>query len=1079
MEKRPRRRLYLEQLEDRVVPSGNNPLPGAIFTSTASGATVNGNIYTAPQDVYLNGGPQNTKGAGLPDGDYYFQVTDPSGQTLLSTDDISHRELVVSGGRVYGVPDPAGTPDAPYNAAKFHATGDLNSSNNSIPVQLFPFSPTPNPGGEYKAWLTPVGAYDAANANNPADNFGFENPEAKTDNFKIRPQITGGLQTFAGADITLGDFATPPSLTDQAVLSGFTNPTGTITFTLYLNGQLVQGFSVSDPVNGNGTYDASYQLPTTGSVTGTYLWVANFTGTANGTPVNITDTDPQNETQTVNPAQPILTTTASETGLNSDGSLGTSPVVLNDSADLEGAYYPGGNLVFNLTLNGNIVYTDTVGVSGNGTYDTSEGSDPGGYTLPTSGAVTGTYIWMVSYSGDPNNNPANDQGGSAEQTVVNPANPSIVTTASATGLNSDGSLGTTPPTLNDSAVLSGGYNETGNLVFNLTYNGNIVYTDTVGVTGNGTYDTSEGNNPGGYTLPTAGTVTGTYTWTVTYAGDGNNNPANDQGGSAEQTVVNPANPTIVTTASATGLQLSNNLGTTPPTLSDSAVIAGGYNETGNLVFKLTYNGNVVYTDTVGVTGNGTYDTSEGNNPGGYTLPTSGTVTGTYTWTVTYAGDGNNTPANDQGGSAEQTVINPVPPGDEIFFTTPSVTSVTLGTGTVTLNDTVTMGGFYYPTGTVTFTLYDPHGTLVYTDTITLTGVSNASSLIFNTATAGNNPGGYTLPTTGVKVTGTYQWDANYVSGDGNNTNTGENDNVNEQVSVTPASPMVITTANPTGTIFAGTSAPTLSDSAALSGGYFETGSITFTLTGPGGFSYTKTVTVNGNGTYTASTNSETALGTYTWTAVYSGDGNNYTAHDQGGTAEQVTISSGVAKNEAATMGFWANKNGQALLSTYGAALGNWLASTYPNLFGNLNGATGSQVASYFTLVKNNAGGLIGNTYAQAMTTALNTWVTTTGLGWNTNSNGPTKYGFQQGFGGVGLGSDFYNVGSYGASFGVPNNTYLTVNQILSYLNSKTFVTKPGSYTTLPVVYFYNPKDTTLTNGANSVLNGINNAGDIV
>ena len=37
------------------------------------------------------------------------------------------------------------------------------------------------------------------------------------------------------------------------------------------------------------------------------------------------------------------------------------------------------------------------------------------------------------------------------------------------------------------------------------------------------------------------------------------------------------------------------------------------------------------------------------------------------------------------------------------------------------------------------------------------------------------------------------------------------------------------------------------------GRYFDpTGSITFTLSGPGGFSYTQTDTVSGNGTYTAS-----------------------------------------------------------------------------------------------------------------------------------------------------------------------------------------------------------------------------------
>ena len=53
-------------------------------------------------------------------------------------------------------------------------------------------------------------------------------------------------------------------------------------------------------------------------------------------------------------------------------------------------YAPGGTLVD----------TETVAVSGNGTYTT-----PTGYTLPTTGTVTGTYQWDATYSGDANNNP--------------------------------------------------------------------------------------------------------------------------------------------------------------------------------------------------------------------------------------------------------------------------------------------------------------------------------------------------------------------------------------------------------------------------------------------------------------------------------------------------------------------------------------------------------------------------------------------------------------------------------------------------------------------------------------------------
>src|SRR5690349_13885979 len=90
-----------------AISSAVGQLSGAIFTTTSSGTTVNGNIYDAKSDVYLNGGPQNRQPTGLPDGDYYFQVTDPSGAALLSLDDIACREVVVSGGRVTGVPSSA------------------------------------------------------------------------------------------------------------------------------------------------------------------------------------------------------------------------------------------------------------------------------------------------------------------------------------------------------------------------------------------------------------------------------------------------------------------------------------------------------------------------------------------------------------------------------------------------------------------------------------------------------------------------------------------------------------------------------------------------------------------------------------------------------------------------------------------------------------------------------------------------------------------------------------------------------------------------------------------------------------
>jgi hypothetical protein len=131
--------------------------------------------------VYLTGGPQNHNNPGLvPNGLYYFQVTDPSGAVLLSTDPISCRQVQVTGGRIV-----AAAGSCP------HAIGTPNSANGNTPVQLIPFDDTPNPGGEYKAWITPVAAYDSDNcvrndSHHGTGDFGFCDSESKTDNFKVK-----------------------------------------------------------------------------------------------------------------------------------------------------------------------------------------------------------------------------------------------------------------------------------------------------------------------------------------------------------------------------------------------------------------------------------------------------------------------------------------------------------------------------------------------------------------------------------------------------------------------------------------------------------------------------------------------------------------------------------------------------------------------------------------------------------------------------------------------------------------------------------------------------------------------------
>ncbi len=146
---------------------------GAVYTTTKDGTAVNQNTYGSTEDVYISGGPQNTNASGLTDGTYYFQVTDPSGKTLLSSDNAVCRQLNVVNGRVDGATGPCP-----------HQNGTFNPANGALPVQLAPFSKTPNNGNEYKVWIVPTSA--ATISTSDAKVLVFKNNDAKTDNFKAQ-----------------------------------------------------------------------------------------------------------------------------------------------------------------------------------------------------------------------------------------------------------------------------------------------------------------------------------------------------------------------------------------------------------------------------------------------------------------------------------------------------------------------------------------------------------------------------------------------------------------------------------------------------------------------------------------------------------------------------------------------------------------------------------------------------------------------------------------------------------------------------------------------------------------------------
>ena len=107
--------------------------------------------------------------AGLPAGNYYFQVTDPSGKVLLSSDGIEERQVEISvDGVIVGL-----------GATGTHALGpDTHAQCGSRTVRLCPFLPNPDGGEEYKVWMAQV-------PTDPTTFAGFLPNASKTDNFKI------------------------------------------------------------------------------------------------------------------------------------------------------------------------------------------------------------------------------------------------------------------------------------------------------------------------------------------------------------------------------------------------------------------------------------------------------------------------------------------------------------------------------------------------------------------------------------------------------------------------------------------------------------------------------------------------------------------------------------------------------------------------------------------------------------------------------------------------------------------------------------------------------------------------------
>ncbi len=227
--------------------------------------------------------------------------------------------------------------------------------------------------------------------------------------------------------------------------------------------------------------------------------------------------------------QPVTKTVSATLATTPSAGGPVGIAVLNDSGMLSGGSSPTGSITFSLYApsqtcgSGAPAYTQTVTISGDGSYST---------TNTTVANMAGTWSWTAMYSGDSNNSGATSACGT-ETVSVAMVIPSMSTTPSP-----GGDAGTV--VLNDSATLSGGYQPTGSITFDL-YNptqtcgsGTPDYTQTIPVSGNGPFTTTN-------TAPvpsTPSTLAGTWSWTVSYTGDGNNGSASSTCGTETVSVTN-------------------------------------------------------------------------------------------------------------------------------------------------------------------------------------------------------------------------------------------------------------------------------------------------------------------------------------------------------------------------------------------------------------------------------------------------------------------------------------------------------------------------------------------------------------
>jgi hypothetical protein len=215
-----------------------------------------------------------------------------------------------------------------------------------------------------------------------------------TNHTKIQPTIA--------TQLSKNPVAINETMHDSATLSGATGDAGgTVTYHAYAGANTCSG---TDLLNSTVTVTAG-NVPDSAGISfanaGTYSFQAVYSG------------DTNNKTATSD-----CTTEQLVVGKNSPSSSTAQNLIPNDAFTLSGATgSAGGTITFNLyspsapTCSGTPALTQTVNVSGNGTYNTTN--------TTFIASAEGTWRWASSYSGDANNFPTSSACGVERFTIAN------------------------------------------------------------------------------------------------------------------------------------------------------------------------------------------------------------------------------------------------------------------------------------------------------------------------------------------------------------------------------------------------------------------------------------------------------------------------------------------------------------------------------------------------------------------------------------------------------------------------------------------------------------------------------------